>query len=52
MCGVDKEIDEADGASYPRITRRPQMPAKAEVEAHMTIHAEYSMVAAVRFARF
>ena len=34
--------DIEDGeARCPIIARRPQTPTKAEVEAHMTLHAEY-----------
>ena len=28
-------------ARRPRISRRPQMPTKAEYDAHMTLHADY-----------
>ena len=34
------EIEDGE-ARCPRIARRPQTPTKAEVEAHMTLHAEY-----------
>ena len=33
--------DEEDSARCPRIARRPHMPTKAEVAAHMALHAEY-----------
>ena len=32
---------EEEEARRPRIARRPQTPTRAEVEAHMTLHAEY-----------
>ena len=34
-----KDENEDGEARCPRITRRPQTPTKAEVEAHMTLHA-------------
>ena len=36
-----KDEIENEEARCPRIARRPQTPTKAEVEAHMTLHAEY-----------
>ena len=36
---VEEEIDEA--VRNPKIARRPHTPTKAEVVAHMTLHAEY-----------
>ena len=41
---IDKAIHENDDenlARQPRIARRPHAPTKAEVVAHMTLHAEY-----------
>ena len=35
------EIEDEEVARRLRIARRPQMPAKAEVDAHMVLHAEY-----------
>ena len=37
--GVDSKEDETE--RRPRIARRPQTPTKAEMEDHMTLHAEY-----------
>ena len=35
------EIEDEEVARRPRIARRPQMPTKAEVDAHMVLHADY-----------
>ena len=35
---IDENVEEA---RRPRIARRPQMPTKAEYDAHMTLHADY-----------
>ena len=35
------ELGDEDEARHPRIARRPKMPTKAEVDAHMILHAEY-----------
>ena len=37
----DVEDESTEEAGRPRVARRPQMPTKAEVDAHMTLHAGY-----------
>ena len=39
--GAIAEEDDENTARKPKIARRPHMPTKAEVVAHMILHAEY-----------